>query len=141
MSLATVDHSGVAKFVGLRTGTTFHAPFSCLGTERDGPVIAGAVFNCWSPNDVQLSIAAEPGALTRHFLRRVGERVTVVLGCTRATIETEQPHVIDIALRLGGKIEAIKRNAYGKGRDGTVIGILKDEWFLRLQIETKGGEN
>jgi len=120
----------VAHFVGGKVGEVFQPPYACLGVEHDGDIVAGIVFNVWTGPDVQLTIAAEKGALSRRFLRRVGHYITNELGCIRATIETEQPHVVEMALRMGGKVEGVKRDLFGHGRDGTVIGVLKRDWFL-----------
>lgn len=121
----------VAGYVAGKVGAPIVEPFTTLGIERGGEIVAGIVFNVWTGPDAQLTIAAEPGALTRAFLRRVGTYLTEELGCIRATIETEQRHVAAIALRMGGKVEGVKRDLFGEGRDGTVIGILKRDWFLR----------
>lgn len=125
-----VSGADVAAYVAGRLETNYYPPFTALGVEQDGVIVAGIVFNCWTGPDVQLSIAAEPGAMSRRFLRRVGLYITQELGCIRATIETEQPHVVEMALRMGGQIEGMKRDLYGEGRDGTVIGVLKKDWFL-----------
>lgn len=121
----------VAEYVGQKVGAKVIEPFETLGIEQGGRVVAGVVFNVWTGPDVQMTIAAEPGALSRGFLRRVGRYVTHEMGCIRGTIETEQAHVADIALRMGGRVEGVKRDLFGEGRDGTVIGILKRDWFLR----------
>jgi hypothetical protein len=126
-----VSGSAVAEYVGRRTGATIIEPYTSLGVARQGEIIAGVVFNVWTGPDVQMTIAAEPGALSRAFLRRVGRYATDELGCIRATIETEQAHVAAMALRMGGRVEGVKRDLFGEGRDGTVIGILKRDWFLR----------
>lgn len=126
-----VSGNRVADYVGKKVGSVIVPPFTTLGLERGGEIVAGVVFNVWTGPDAQLTIAAEPGGVTRAFLRRVGRYLTDELGCIRATIETEQPHVADIALRMGGKVEGVKRNLFGAGRDGTVIGVLKEDWFLR----------
>lgn len=126
-----VSSPNVAEYVGQKVGTTIVEPFTTLGIERDGAIIAGVVFNVWTGPDVQITIAAEPGGISRAFLRRVGHYATNELHCIRATIETEQAHVADIALRMGGRVEGVKRDLFGEGRDGTVIGILKKDWFLR----------
>lgn len=126
-----VSGARVSAFVADRLGSRFATEHTALGIERDGRMVAGVVFNCWTGPDVQLSIAAEPGALSRRFLRRVGLYITKELGCVRATIETEQQHVIEMALRMGGAIEGVKRDLFGEGRDGTVVGVLKKDWFLR----------
>lgn len=125
-----VSGARVATYVADRLGSAFATEHTALGIEREGRLVAGVVFNCWTGPDVQLSIAAEPGALSRRFLRRVGLYITKELGCIRATIETEQPHVIDMALRMGGVVEGVKRDLFGEGRDGTVVGVLKKDWFL-----------
>ncbi len=126
-----VSGNVVADYVADRLGSAIYPPFTALGLERRGKIVAGIVFNCWTGPDAQLSIAAEPGCITKRFLRRVGAYLTNELGCIRATIETEHPHVVEMALRMGGKIEGVKRDLYGEGRDGTVIGVLKKDWFLR----------
>ena len=125
-----VSDSRVAAFVSERIGCELVEPYTALGLEAGGRIVAGVVFNCWTGPDAQLTIAGERGALSRSFLRRVGDYLTRELGCIRATIETEQAHVARMAVRMGGKVEGVKRNLYGPGRDGTVIGILKEEWFL-----------
>lgn len=125
-----VSDSRVSAFVAERLGVKLCEPFTALGVERHGRIVAGIVFNCWTGPDAQLSIAADRGCITKRFLRRVGIYLTNELGCIRATIETEQPHVVDMAVRMGGKIEGVKRDLYGEGRDGVVIGVLKKEWFL-----------
>lgn len=125
-----VSDNRVAEFVAGRVGQVFQPPYACLGVERGGEIAAGIVFNVWTGPDVQLTIAADKGAMSRRFLRRVGLYITRELGCIRATIETEQPHVVDMALRMGGKIEGVKRDLFGEGRDGTVVGVLKKDWFL-----------
>lgn len=125
-----ISGEAAAAYVAAKLATTFEPPFTSLGVEHGGVVVAGVVFNCWTGPDVQLSLAAETGALSRRFLRRIGLYVTKELGCIRATIETEQEHVAAMAVRMGGKVEGVKRNLFGPGRDATVIGILKEEWFL-----------
>lgn len=126
-----VSDDRVAAFVGKKLGVVFAQPFTALGIERRGQIVAGIVFNCWTGPDAQLSIAADRGRITKRFLARVGRYLTDELGCIRATIETEHEHVAKLALRMGGKVEGVKRNLFGAGRDATLIGIQKEDWFLR----------
>jgi hypothetical protein len=44
------------------------------------------------------------------------------------TVITEQPKVVEYAQRIGGVVEGALRNQFGAGRDGVLIGILRDEW-------------
>lgn len=116
----------VARFVGERCGTVIYPPFTAMGIERDGQVTAGAVFNCYTGNDISVTVAGGP--FTRGFIAAVGNYVFEQIGCLRMSITTEQPKVIAIAHRLGAKTEGVKRNHFGQGRDGTILGILREDW-------------
>lgn len=121
-----VTDERVARFVGERCGTIIYPPYTCMGIERDGQVIAGVVFNCFTGNDVAVTVAGGP--FNRGFISAVGEYVFGKLGCLRMSITTEQPKVIEIAKRLNAHTEGLKRNHFGKGRDATLLGILREDW-------------
>jgi hypothetical protein len=116
----------VSRFVGEKCGSIIYPPFTAMGIERDGKIIAGAVFNCYTGNDISVTVAGGP--FTRGFIASVGKYVFEQIGCLRISITTEQPRVIEIAHRLGAQTEGLKRNHFGKGRDGTVLGILREDW-------------
>lgn len=118
----------VARFVGERCGSIIYPPFTAMGVERCGAITAGVIFNCFTGADVSVTVAGEAGAFTRGFITAVGKYVFQQLGCLRLSITTEQPHVISIAHRLAAQTEGTKRNHFGKGRDGTVLGILREDW-------------
>ena len=96
-----------------------------MGLEKDGEIIGGVVFNGFTRDDIEVTIA---GRFTRGFIQAVGRYVFDQLAVQRLSITTEQPLVVRIAERLGGQIEGMKRNCFGPGRDGFLLGILKDEW-------------
>lgn len=121
-----VTDERVARFVGERCGTIIYPPFTTMGVERDGQVIAGVIFNCFTGNDIAVTVAGGP--FGREFISAVGKYVFGKIGCLRMSITTEQPKVIEIATRLGAQTEGRKRNHFGMGRDGIVLGILKEEW-------------
>lgn len=116
----------VARFVSERLGVGLCPPYSVVGIERDGTVIAGVIFNHFEGTDCHVSVAGT--GWTREFLRAVGSYIFGQLGCLRVTLITEQPQVIELALRLGGQIEGCLRSHFGEGRDGTIIGCLKHEY-------------
>lgn len=118
----------VARFVGERCETIIYPPFTAMGIEKDGEIVAGCIFNCFTGNDLSVTVAGERKAFTRTFIRAVGRYVFGQLGCLRMTITTEQDHVIDIARRLGAQTDGRKRNHFGKGRDGIVLGLLQEDW-------------
>lgn len=116
----------VAKFVADQLGFGLCPPYTAMGIERNGKIAAGVVFNCFEGADVHVTVAGK--GWSSKFLQAVGEYVYVQLGCERMTVTTEQINVASLALRFGGKIEGCLRNHFGKNRDATIIGILKDEW-------------
>ena len=124
-----VTDERVRRFVADRLGEAeLYPPLTCMGIEKDGKIVAGAVFNCFTGYDCHFSIAADPGAITRSYLREMGRYVRDQLECGRVTFITEQPFVVDLAKRLGAEVEGRLRNHYGEGRDATVLGLLKEDW-------------
>lgn len=122
----TVDDNRVLAFVSERCGVNFLPPVTCMGVERNGEIVGGVVFNFFESADVHISVAGT--GWTRGFLAEVGHYVFDILKSERMTALTEQPAVVRLAERLGGQVEGLMRNHYGKDRDAFVVGILKDDW-------------
>lgn len=118
----------VADYVAERCGTVIQRPFTALGVEVDGKIVIGAVFNGFNGHSIELTMAGDPRGFTRAFLRRLGRYVFEELGCLRASFTTEQDHVVNLIHRLGGQTEGRKRNHFGRGRDGIILGILREDW-------------
>lgn len=121
-----VTDERVAAFVGERVGAPIIPPFTAAGIEREGAIIAGVVFNGWTGPDVDVTVAGR--GFTKGFLAEVGKYVFGQLGCLRMTIITEQPKIVRIAERLGGQVEGLLRSHFGAGRDGFIVGILRDDY-------------
>lgn len=121
-----VRDARVAEFVGREIGVVFNPPLTCIGVEKDGEIIGGFVLNVYEGADVHVS-AAGTGA-TKGLLAEVGHYVYSVLGCERMTVITEKPEVVRLAEKLGGQIEGLMRNHFGKGRNAYIVGILKHEY-------------
>lgn len=116
----------VAEFVGERVGSQIFPPFTCIGTEKDGEIVNGVVLNCYTRQAIHATVAGE--GWSKDFLALVGHYVFSKLRCERITAITEQVKVVRLAERLGGKVEGLLRNQFGPGRDGFIVGILRDEW-------------
>lgn len=125
-----VEGEEVARFVSEAIGESFIPPYTTMGIEKDGKIIAGVLFNVFEGKDVHVTVAGK--GWTKNFLQEVGRYVYSVLGCERMTVTTEQDSIVSIAKRLGGEVEGRLRNHFGKGRDGVIVGILKEEYrFLQ----------
>ena len=127
-ALKLVTDDRVARFVAERCEAQIMPPFTQMGIERDGEIVAGVVFNNWSARDVDVSVAGDRGTFTRGFLRAVGRYVFEQAGCSRMSITTRHANVCDIARRLGAKVEGVKRDRHGPGQDAFMLGILKNDW-------------
>ncbi|MCY1228415.1 hypothetical protein D9M72_407320 [compost metagenome] len=121
-----VRDARVADFVGSKIGVVFNPPLTCLGIEKNGEIVGGAVFNVFEGHDIHVSMAGR-GA-TKGFLAEVGHYAYTVLGCERMTVITEKPEVVRLAEKLGGQVEGMLRNHFGKDRPAFVVGILKSEY-------------
>lgn len=129
-----VSDERVARFVSERCGFGLCPPYVALGTESDGQIINGVVFSCFEGADVRVTIAGR--GWTKSFLWAVGCYVFDQLGCERMSATTEQEPVVKLACKLGGQVEGLLRNHFGKGRDAHLVGILRSEWkFGKLARE------
>ncbi|WP_434733763.1 GNAT family N-acetyltransferase [Rhizobium sp. YTUHZ044] len=124
MDIVTDDR--VAAFVSQALDFGLCPPWTCLGIEKSGRVVAGVVFNHFEGHDLHVTIAGH--GWTRRFAQAVGDYVYRQLGCERMTAITEQASIVHIAERMGGQVEGLLRNHFGPGRDAFVIGILRDEY-------------
>jgi hypothetical protein len=117
----------VALFVSMQLGVSICPPYSAMGIERDGAIVAGVIFHCFEGPNVHVTVAGK--GWTRRFLEAVGRYVFEQLGCLRMTFTTEHDAVVKLACKLGGQVEGGPlRDQFGLGRDGWIVGILKREW-------------
>lgn len=120
----------VARYVSSIVGKSIVPPYEAIGIEIDGKIAGGVVFNGYTGEDVEVTVAGTPRAWTPAMMRRLAAYAWDELGCLRVTITTENPVVVDLAQRLGAKLEGVKRNHFGPGRHGYLFGVLREEWSL-----------
>ncbi len=112
-------------------------PYTAIGLEAGGELIAGVVFNCYTGSDVNLNFAASRGTLwgRKRWLEPVFSYVFKQLRCTRCTVEVSEHNKASIAVieDLGFTKEGVKRCAYADGADVWCYGLLRSECkFLRM---------
>lgn len=129
MATRIVADDRIASFVAEELGAQFIPPYTLMGLERDGVIVAGVVFHVFEGANVHVTIAGH--GWTRSFLREAGHYVFNVLGCERFSITTEHAYVARLGERLGGAIEGYARNQFGKGRNAFLVGVLKDEYRFK----------
>lgn len=121
-----VTDDRVPVFVAQKCGIRVVPPYEAVGIERGGVIVAGVVFNHFTGADVHVTAAGH--GWSKGFLADVGHYVFGQLNCERMTFVTEQPSVVRLAERLGGQVEGLMRNHFGKNHPGYVVGVLKDEY-------------
>lgn len=121
-----VSDERVARFVSEGLGFNLVPPYTVMGIERHGIVVAGVLFNCFEGADVHFTAYGK--GWTPSFMRAVGQYVFGILGCERMTAVTEEPAVVRLACKLGGMVEGCLRSHFGRGRDALLIGVLKNEY-------------
>lgn len=128
--ISSAEHdSRILPFLSERLGVTFYPAFTTMGLERNGEIIAAFLFNIYTGPDIHVTIAGS--GWTRRFLREMGQYLFEQLQVERFTAITEQQNVVDLVYRVGGRKEGVLRNHFGLGRDGILLGVLKDEYRYR----------
>ena len=130
MGIRYVRGQGVADFVYNIFGRKPTPPYVAIGTEIDGVIVNGVIINVWTGFDAHVTIGGKKW--TKGLLAVIHHYAYQSLGCIRLTVITEQTSVVRYAERLGGEVEGLLRNQFGPGRDGILVGILKEDWESRL---------
>ena len=130
MIVRYVRGQGVADFVYNIFGRKPTPPYVAIGTEIDGVIVNGVIINVWTGFDAHVPIGGKKWS--KGFLALVHHYAFQNLGCVRLTVITEQTSIVRYAERLGGEVEGLLRNQFGPGRDGILVGILKEDWERRL---------
>ena len=124
--IKTVTDNRVIEFVAKRLDKVFIPPYTQMGMEKDGEIIAGVIFNHFEGADIHISVVGK--GWTRGFYADIGDYIFRQLKCSRFTCITETPEVVRLAEKLGGKVEGLMRDHFGPDRDGFVVGILKKDY-------------
>lgn len=130
MIVRYVRGQGVADFVYNIFGRKPTPPYVAIGTEIDGVIVNGVIINVWTGFDAHVTIGGTKW--TKGLLAVIHHYAYQSLGCIRLTVITEQTSIVRYAERLGGEVEGLLRNQFGPGRDGVLVGILKEDWERRL---------
>jgi RimJ/RimL family protein N-acetyltransferase len=126
-----VEGEAAARWIAERLGKAFVPPYTAIAVERDGEMLGTVLFNNFTGPDIEISVAGSPQAWTPAFMHRLAHYVWIENGCLRASMTTESTKVGTLARRMGARLEGIKRNAFGPGRDGYCYGLLRDEWRFK----------
>lgn len=123
----------VAAFVAERCGVQFGAsPFTAIGAEVGGQVVAGCVFSLYQPPDIHLSVAVDPAgrSCVRPLMLACAGYAFHQLRCARITAEIAEGNRASRigAERLGFKVEGLKPRAMPDGSGKLILGLLPEDF-------------
>ena len=105
--------------------------FECIGLEREGKIVAVAVFNDYTGDNVEITVASEGRWAFRGVIRRAMYYAFTELGCKRITahIKPSNKRALSAAHRVGFKQEGRARKWFGN-EDAIILGLLPDEVLI-----------
>jgi RimJ/RimL family protein N-acetyltransferase len=124
-----VDGEAIGAYVGSRLGVTICPPFQAIGfLTDDKKPLAAFVFNEFNHSNMEMTIVAEPGGITRQVIRYVAHYVFVKNNCRRVTVRTRKcnKHILKLAPRYGFKYECIAKQFFPDD-DAVVFRMLKQD--------------
>lgn len=115
------------RWAGEKCGVHFSPPAHAIGLLEFGRPVCAAVFNDYTGENIEMSIAAN-GLLPRRFLQYCAEYVFNEAGCNRVTVRTRASNkrVASLAKRLGFQQEGCLRRFYGD-EDAILFGLLAED--------------
>lgn len=129
-SRLTVDFERIAKFVQARVPVPLAQGMRAIGLERDGQVVAGALFEGYNGRNVWIHLAGEGrNWLTRQFIHACMRYVWVTLGCARISCHVVAGNAASVRFveRFGWRREAVLDGAAADGGDVLIYAMTKEE--------------
>jgi RimJ/RimL family protein N-acetyltransferase len=125
VNLVLGQDARVASWVAREVDADAVPPFTAIGWEHHGVIVAGVVFNGFTGADVEMTLAWH-APLTRQAIRTISQYVFEQLGVRRVSIRTRASRrdVVDQAQRLGFKIEGHHPHLF-QDDDGVSLGLLR----------------
>ncbi len=127
------DKDACAEFAAriLHADKVWGSWFECIGLERDGRLVAVAVFNDYTGDNVEITVATDGRWAFRGVIRRALRYAFGELGCKRVTahIRPTNERALSAARRVGFKDEGRARRWFGN-EDAIILGLLPDEVLL-----------
>lgn len=127
---AIVFGPAVIPWLEQQLGQTFSGEAIGLGLMRGDQWVAGVAYRDRQYHNVNVSLVAMPGSLTRPFLRAIHDYPFNYLGVNRVTAHVRRSNSDSISIieRVGFRYEGCQRMGYPDGEDKLMYGILREEY-------------
>lgn len=126
MNLVLGQDARVASWVAEEVGAEAVPPFTAIGWEHHGAIVAGVVFNGFTGADIEMTLAWR-APLSRQAIRTIAAYAFEQLRVRRISIRTRTSRrdVVDQALRLGFEVEGHHPQLFDDD-DGVSLGLLRE---------------
>ena len=104
------ENKHIAEGVGRKLGVRIFPPYFAIGFATDDKrPMAAAVFNEFNGSNIELTIWAEKGKITKGIIQTIANYVFNQLKCRRLTVRTKKRNkaVLKLALRCGFTYEHV----------------------------------
>ena len=127
MNLVLGQDARVASWVAREVEAEAVPPFTAIGWEHHGVLVAGVVFNGFTGADVEMTLAWR-APLRRAAIRVIAQYAFEQLRARRISIRTRTSRrdVIDQAQRLGFEIEGHHPQLF-EDDDGVSLGLVREK--------------
>jgi hypothetical protein len=124
-----VDGAPVAAFIEGKLGIKISEPYEAFGfVSDDKRPLCAFVFNDRSDANMEMTVYAEPGGITRGVLRYIAKYAFDKNNCRRLTVRTKKRNkrVLKLAPRYGFQYECVQKHFYPDD-DAVVFRMLKSD--------------
>jgi hypothetical protein len=124
-----IENEAIVGFIEQKLQIRISPPYTAFGfASDDNRPMCAVLFNDFSGANIEMTIYAEPGGVTRQVLRYLANYVFVKNQCRRLTVRTKKRNkrVLQLAPRYGFKYECIAKR-YFADDDAVVFRMLKED--------------
>jgi len=124
-----VDGAPVAAFIEDKLNIKLSEPYTAFGfVSNDKRPMCAFVFNDRSDANMEMTVFAEPGGITRGVLRYIANYAFNKNNCRRLTVRTKKRNktVLKLAPRFGFQYECVAKHFFTDD-DAVVFRMLRDD--------------
>jgi hypothetical protein len=124
-----VENEAIAGFIEQKLGVKISPPYTAFGfVSDDSRPLCAVLFNDFNHANMEMTIYAEPGGVTRQVLKYLANYVFNKSQCRRLTVRTKKRNkrVLQLAPRYGFKYECIAKHFFPDD-DAVVFRMLRED--------------
>lgn len=124
-----IENEAIAAFIEEKLQVKITPPYTAFGfVSDDNRPLCAVMFNDFNQSNMEMTIYAEPGGITRPVMKYLANYVFVKNNCRRLTVRTRKSNklVLQLAPRYGFKYECIAKHFFPDD-DAVMFRMLKED--------------